>query len=80
MSANRGPTDRPAGFVIKASPHGYFVRSRSQAGVWWFTQADSCSCPATVDNCWHIMQVFRFEREMAKPRPSAPPATSMMVD
>lgn len=76
-----GPVDRPADTVIKASPHGYFVKSRTRPGVWWFTTADACSCPATVDVCHHRRVVFAWGRANApkRPTPAAAPA-GMFVD
>lgn len=74
-------TDRPAGFVIKVPGRGYFVRSRTVDGGWWFVSGQSCSCPSTSPRgCWHVRQTEAYERALTTPRPVAPPNISALVD
>lgn len=78
--------DRPAGYVIEGKFGGYFVRSRTQDGVWWLISGTGCSCPAGRagrEVCWHRTQVARFCRELNEKhaRPVAPAApASFFVD
>lgn len=82
--------DREPGFVIKAPDGlGYFVRSRSQRGVWWHVVGNDCTCPhgearqsrpPTARVCWHIRQTFAYEAALTEPRPVAQPNISALVD
>lgn len=75
-----GPTARLAGHVIKAPGSGYFVKSRTVEGGWWFVVGEDCSCPATTERCWHYRRTVEFERTQTPPRPTAPPNISALVD
>lgn len=83
--------DRQAGFVIKGEAGlGYFVRSRTQRGVWWHVVGNDCTCPrgearaaaGETDGrvCWHVRQTYAYEAALTTPRPTAAPNISAMVD
>lgn len=71
--------DLPAGYVVKSdAPTSYFVKSRTQPGVWWLVRGNDCSCPADV-LCWHVRRTYEFERELSTPRPRADDMSDAVV-
>lgn len=74
--------DDPAGMVRVGQSGGYFVKSASTPGAWWFVWGTECSCPATVARCRHLRMVDAFCRALdAANKPAAVPVNvSLMVD
>lgn len=75
------PAD-PAGMVRVGQSGGYFVKSETTRGAWWFVWGTECSCPATVARCKHVRMVDAFCRALDEThrRPVAPPAVNLLVD
>lgn len=76
--------------VIQGKGGGYFVRSRTHAGAYYFVDNDdegnlACTCPATVAHCRHMRAAAEFwaeqDREARERRPKMAPAPgSVFVD
>lgn len=75
------PAD-PAGMVRVGQSGGYFVRSATTPGAWWFVYGQECSCPATVARCRHLRMVDAFCRALDERHKPAPVKAnvSLLVD
>jgi hypothetical protein len=77
------PVD-PPGMVRPGLSGGYFVKSSTTEGRWYFVWGRSCSCPAGAHGrrCKHLRSVDAFVKALDErsKRPARPVNRSLMCD